>query len=145
MAAASGSFGRPHRPGLPGMEAFAGQVLHAADYRGPTPLAMWADGTTERLDALILATDYRPHLPHLAELDAALDRAGLPHPRGGASPAHPGLAPVGLEWQRILSSNTLRGSAGMPPGRPAVWPPTWPAADPCPLGSMCVNIDICRM
>ncbi|MFD7917533.1 hypothetical protein ACFV30_43885 [Streptomyces sp. NPDC059752] len=69
----------------------------------------WADGTTERLDALILATGYRPHLPYLAGLDGALDPAGHPHHRGGASPAHPGLEFVGLEWQRSLSSNTLRG------------------------------------
>ncbi|MFE5627532.1 flavin-containing monooxygenase [Streptomyces virginiae] len=210
VVAATGSFGSPHRPDLPGLEAFAGQVLHAADYRGPAPFAgrrvvvvgagnsavqiaaelaresrtslatrapvkfarqhlagkdlhfwltrtgldaaplgrllktppappvlddvryraaltvgapdrlpmfsrlaadrvTWADGATERLDALILATGYRPHLPYLAGLDGALDRAGRPHHRGGASPAHPGLAFVGLEWQRSLSSNTLRG------------------------------------
>ncbi|MFJ1567883.1 flavin-containing monooxygenase [Streptomyces erythrochromogenes] len=208
--AASGSFGCPHRPDLPGLEAFGGQVLHAADYRSPAPFAgqrvvvvgagnsavqiaselaresrtslatrapvkfarqhllgkdlhfwltrtgldaaplsralknppappvlddgryraalsagtpdrrpmftrladdrvTWADGTTERLDALILATGYRPHLPYLAGLDGALDPAGHPRHRGGASPAHPGLALVGLEWQRSLSSNTLRG------------------------------------
>lgn len=208
--AASGSFGRPHRPDLPGLETFAGQVLHAADYRSPTPFAgqrvvvvgagnsavqiaaelaresrtslatrtpvkfarqhllgkdlhfwltrtgldtaplghllknppappvlddgryraaltagapdrrpmftrltgdrvTWDDGTTERLDALILATGYRPHLPYLAGLDGILDPAGHPRHRGGASPAHPGLAFVGLEWQRSLSSNTLRG------------------------------------
>ncbi|MER7730030.1 hypothetical protein ABTX80_04015 [Streptomyces erythrochromogenes] len=69
----------------------------------------WADGTTERLDTLILATGYRPHLPYLAGLDGALDPAGHPRHRGGASPAHPGLAFAGLEWQRSLSSNTLRG------------------------------------
>ncbi|MFJ9596919.1 hypothetical protein ACIRS3_29755 [Streptomyces virginiae] len=69
----------------------------------------WADGATERLDALILATGYRPRLPCLAGLDGALDRAGHRYHRGGASPAHPGLAFVGLEWQRSLSSNTLRG------------------------------------
>lgn len=210
VVAASGSFGCPHRPDLPDLETFAGQVLHTAAYRGPArfagqrvvvvgagnsavqiaaelalesrtslatrapvkfarqhllgkdlhfwlthtgldtaPLARllktppappvlddgryraaltasipdrrpmftrltndrvtWADGTTERLDALILATGYRPHLPYLAGLDGALDPAGHPHHRGGASPAHPGLAFVGLEWQRSLSSNTLRG------------------------------------
>lgn len=210
VVAASGSFGRPHRPDLPGLETFAGQVLHAADYRSPaqfagqrvvvigagnsavqiaaelalesrTSLAMrapvrftrqhllgkdlhfwltrtgldtaplgwllktppappvlddgryraaltagapdrrpmftrladdrvtWADGITERLDALILATGYRPHLPYLAGLEGALDPAGHPHHRGGASPAYSSLAFVGLEWQRSLSSNTLRG------------------------------------
>ncbi|MFE6905563.1 flavin-containing monooxygenase [Streptomyces erythrochromogenes] len=210
VVAASGSFGRPHRPGLPGLEAFAGKVLHAADYRGPAPFAgqrvvvvgagnsavqiaaelardsrvslatrapvkfarqhllgrdlhfwltrtgldgaplgrllktppappvlddgryraalaagapdhrpmftrlddhrvTWADATRERLDALILATGYRPHLPYLAGLEGALDPAGHPRHRTGASPAHPGLEFVGLEWQRSLSSNTLRG------------------------------------
>ncbi|MFF3722303.1 hypothetical protein ACFYYM_08015 [Streptomyces erythrochromogenes] len=69
----------------------------------------WADGTTERLDAPILATGYRPHLPYLAGLDGALDPAGRPHHRDGTSPAHPGLEFVGLEWQRSPSSNTLRG------------------------------------
>ncbi|MFD3469320.1 flavin-containing monooxygenase [Streptomyces sp. NPDC058682] len=247
VVAASGSFGRPHRPDLPGLEAFAGQVLHAADYRGPAPFAgqrvvvvgagnsavqiaaelaresrtslatrapvkfarqhplgkdlhfrltrtgldtappgrllktppappvlddgryraalavgapdrrtmftrltdgrgAWADGTAERLDALILATGYRPHLPYLAGLCGALDPAGHPHHRGGAAPAHRGLAFVGLEWQRSPSSNTLRGgrprcrSGGPPPGRPPGPQPT-----PCLLSSMCVNIDVCRM
>ncbi|WP_107048166.1 flavin-containing monooxygenase [Streptomyces sp. NRRL F-2747] len=197
VVAASGSFGRPHRPDLPGLKTFAGQVLHAADYRGPAPFAgqrvvvvgagnsavqiaaelalesrtslatrapvkfarqhllgkdlhfwltrsgldtaplgrllktppappvlddgryraalttdtpdhrpmftrltddrvTWADGTTERLDALILATGYRPHLPYLAGLDGALNPAGHPRHRGGASSAHPGLEFVGL-------------------------------------------------
>ncbi|MEV7169308.1 NAD(P)/FAD-dependent oxidoreductase [Streptomyces sp. NPDC093224] len=210
VIAASGSFGRPHRPDLPGLESFAGKILHAADYRGPAPFAgqrvvvvgagnsavqiaaelaresrtslatrapvkfarqhllgkdlhfwlthtgldaaplgrllrtppaqpvlddgryraaltagtpdrrpmftrlagdkvTWADGTTERLDALILATGYRPHLPYLAGLDGALDPAGDPHHRGGTSPTHAGLEFVGLEWQRSLASNTLRG------------------------------------
>ncbi|WP_046776628.1 flavin-containing monooxygenase [Streptomyces yangpuensis] len=210
VVAASGSFGRPHRPDLPGLETFAGQVLHAADYRSPAPFAgqrvvvvgagnsavqiaaelaresrttlatrapvkfarqhllgkdlhfwltrtgldtaplgrllrtppaqpvlddgryraalaagspdrrpmfqrldgdevTWADGATERLDALILATGYRPDLPYLAGLGGALDTSGRPRHRDGASPAHPGLALVGLEWQRSLSSNSLRG------------------------------------
>lgn len=37
VVAASGTFGRPHRPALPGLEGFTGQVLHAADYRSPAP------------------------------------------------------------------------------------------------------------
>lgn len=39
VVAASGSFGRPHHPELPGLETFGGQVLHAADYRSPTAFA----------------------------------------------------------------------------------------------------------
>lgn len=37
--AATGTFGRPHRPRLSGLEPFAGTVLHAAGYRRPEPLA----------------------------------------------------------------------------------------------------------
>lgn len=71
---------------------------------------VWDDGTRERLDALILATGYRPHLPYLAE-SAALDADGLPLRRGGVSTTIAGLGYVGLEFQRSFSSNTLRGCA----------------------------------
>lgn len=37
VIAASGAFGRPHRPALPGLDSFTGTVLHAADYREPEP------------------------------------------------------------------------------------------------------------
>ncbi|MFK0258588.1 flavin-containing monooxygenase [Streptomyces sp. NPDC090445] len=210
VVAASGSFGNPHRPALPGLESFTGRALHVADYRTPeafagqqvvvvgagnsavqvaaelartsrtvlatrapvkfarqrllgrdlhvwltrtgldaaplgrllrTPPAQpvlddgryraaltaglpehrpvftglagdmvtWTDGTVEKADAVILATGYRPHLPYLARLEGVLDSAGRPRHRDGASLAHPGLAFVGLEWQRSLSSNSLRG------------------------------------
>ena len=36
VIAASGAFGRPYRPDLPGLDSFTGTVLHAADYREPT-------------------------------------------------------------------------------------------------------------
>ncbi|MGI3202947.1 NAD(P)-binding domain-containing protein, partial [Streptomyces sp. GLT-R25] len=39
VIAASGTFGRPRRPALPGLEGFAGTVLHASDYRSPEPFA----------------------------------------------------------------------------------------------------------
>ncbi|MEU2023733.1 NAD(P)-binding domain-containing protein [Streptomyces sp. NPDC016469] len=39
VVAAFGTFGRPFRPALPGLEKFTGQVLHAADYRDPDPFA----------------------------------------------------------------------------------------------------------
>ena len=35
LVCATGGFTRPHRPALPGLEEFAGTVLHAADYRSP--------------------------------------------------------------------------------------------------------------
>ncbi|TDE09932.1 flavin-containing monooxygenase [Jiangella asiatica] len=39
MVAASGSFGRPVTPDLPGQDGFAGELLHVADYRNPAPYA----------------------------------------------------------------------------------------------------------
>ncbi|AXB41608.1 flavin-containing monooxygenase [Amycolatopsis albispora] len=35
VVAATGSFGNPHRPELPGQDGFTGQLLHVADYRNP--------------------------------------------------------------------------------------------------------------
>ncbi|MEU8355384.1 NAD(P)-binding domain-containing protein [Nonomuraea sp. NPDC048882] len=208
VVAASGSFGRPHRPALPGLDAFARPVLHVADYRSPAslpgehvvvvgagnsavqvayepaaerrvtlagrapirfveqrplgrdlhfwfrvtgfdrlPLAradappaapvlddgryrralrerryvrramftrldgdqvVWSDGRRERVDAVLLATGYRPDPPYLAET-GALGADGRPRQRRGLSLTHPGLGYLGLEWQRTPSSNTLRG------------------------------------
>ncbi|MFE2643176.1 flavin-containing monooxygenase [Streptomyces nigra] len=210
VVAASGTFGRPYRPTLPGLDDFSGAVLHAAEYRTPRPFtgrrvvvvgagnsavqiaaelagtsrvtlasrkpvkfarrrilgrdlhfwlrytgldavpfgsvlrepptqpvlddgryrsavregrpdrqpmftsldgaeAAWVDGTREEVDTIILATGYRPDVPYLADLDGALDAGGHPRHRGGAALTVPGLAFVGLEWQRALSSNSLRG------------------------------------
>lgn len=39
VIAASGAFGEPHRPALPGLDTFTGTVLHSADYRFPEPFA----------------------------------------------------------------------------------------------------------
>ena len=208
LIAASGSFAHPHRPALPGLETFAGTVLHAADYRSPAslpgervvvvgagnsaiqiayeladharvtlasrvpirfvpqcplgrdlhfwfrltgldrlPLARaesppaspvlddgryrqalrrgryerramftrldgdhveWADGRRERVDAVLLATGYRPSLDYLANL-GALTEGGRPRQREGMSVTHAGLGHLGLEWQRTPASNTLRG------------------------------------
>lgn len=208
VIAASGQFGAPHRPALPGLEGFTGAVLHAAEYDAPTrfagqrvvvvgagnsaiqiavelaeaaqvtlatrapvswlaqrplgrdahwwlratcfdtaPLArwlerlpasvidsgryraavtagrpdrrpifdrldggdvVWTDGSREALDALILATGYRAHVPYL-DGTGALDPTGAPLHRRGLSTTVPGLGYVGLEFQRSYSSNTLRG------------------------------------
>jgi putative flavoprotein involved in K+ transport len=39
LIAATGAFGRPYRPALPGLDSFTGTVLHAADYREPAAFA----------------------------------------------------------------------------------------------------------
>jgi putative flavoprotein involved in K+ transport len=202
VIAATGGFGNPHRPALPGLHDFPGTALHAAQYRSPTPFhgqrvivvgagnsavqiatelaehahvtlatrtpvkfsaqrplgrdlhfwldrtgldrlpigpwlpngfttpvldtgryraafgehrpdrrpmftaldgskVIWLDEQREHVDAIILATGYRPDLPYLSTLSAAHHR--------GISRHHHGLGFVGLEWQRSLSSATLRG------------------------------------
>ena len=39
IVAATGGFGAPYRPPLPGLDDFTGEVLHAADYRGSSAFA----------------------------------------------------------------------------------------------------------
>jgi putative flavoprotein involved in K+ transport len=70
---------------------------------------VWSDDSREHVDAVILATGYRPSLDYLRAL-GALDSDGMPLHLGGISTTHPGLAYVGLEFQRSFSSNTLRGA-----------------------------------
>lgn len=209
VVAATGAFGNPLLPALPGQESFSGDVVHAADYRGPEPYAgkrivvvgagntavqvgcelaevaevtlasrnpvrflariregrdvhhwltstgfdqlppawlihyaggtlvldgghyrkalesrrparramfaalegeavVWADGTREKADTVLLATGYRPGLGYLEPL-GALDADGMPLHSGGLSLTHPGLVYLGLEFQRSFASNTLRG------------------------------------
>lgn len=69
---------------------------------------IWAHGQHEPIDALVLATGYRPALDYLQDL-GALDQNGAPLHRGGISTTTPGLGYVGLEFQRSFDSNTLRG------------------------------------
>lgn len=68
----------------------------------------WADGSREPVDAIILATGYRPDVDYLSTL-GALDDSGQPRQVGGISTTHPGLVYLGLEGQRSFASNTLRG------------------------------------
>jgi putative flavoprotein involved in K+ transport len=68
---------------------------------------VWSDGTREVVDTIVLATGYRPHLDYLGPLGALTD--GLPQHTRGISTTHPGLAYVGIEFQRSYASNTLRG------------------------------------
>ncbi|MGK5671705.1 flavin-containing monooxygenase [Micromonospora sp. URMC 106] len=208
VVAASGSFGNPYLPALPGRPDYAGEVRHVADYRRPDPYAgkrvvvvgagnsaiqvahelapratvtlatrapvrflpqrirgrdlhywldvtgadrmprwlltrliqhaavldtgvyrdalasglltrremftaftpdgvTWSDGATEPVDAVIFATGYRPDVGYLAPVGAL--RRGVPAHAGGLSTTHPGLAYLGIEFQRSFSSNTLRG------------------------------------
>jgi len=68
----------------------------------------WSDGQREPVDAIILATGYRPSLGYLREL-GALDTDEAPIHVGGFSSTRVGLVYVGLEFQRSFASNTLRG------------------------------------
>ncbi len=69
---------------------------------------VWSAGDREHVDAIILATGYRPSLDYLRDL-GALDVDGAPLHAGGISTTHLGLVYVGLEFQRSFASNTLRG------------------------------------
>lgn len=209
VIAATGGFGNPHRPGLPGLASFTGRLLHAGEYRNPEPFegqrvvivgagnsavqigaelaehadvtlatrrpvkltrqrplgrdlhwwlkvtgldtapvgrhlrtpptqlviddgryrsalaagapdrrplftgisgdhVTWADGTSERVDAIVLATGYRPDLGYLGPL-GVMSGDGHPRHREGVATNVPGLGFVGLEWQRSLSSASVRG------------------------------------
>ena len=56
---------------------------------------IWADGSSEHVDVVLLATGYRPSLAYLHDL-RALDAAGRPLHSGGISTTHPGLVYLGL-------------------------------------------------
>ena len=94
----------------------------------------WPNDAGEKVDTVLFATGYRPHLGYLEPLGALAN--GLPRHAGGISVTHPGLVYVGLEFQRSFSSNTLRGvhrdagyvvpALGCPRDRsrsPGQWPP----------------------
>jgi putative flavoprotein involved in K+ transport len=69
---------------------------------------IWSDGRHEKVDVVIFATGYRPHLAYLAEL-GLLDETGRVRQRRGASTTVPGLYSVCLPRQRNAASATLRG------------------------------------
>jgi putative flavoprotein involved in K+ transport len=69
---------------------------------------VWSDGQREPVDAVILATGYRPSLDYLRAL-GAVDEDGAPIQIAGISAIHLGLVYLGLEYQRSYASNTLRG------------------------------------
>ena len=70
--------------------------------------AVWTDGGREPVDAVLMATGYRPEVGYLRGT-AALGLDGTPLQRHGVSTTVPGLGYVGLEFQRSFASNTVRG------------------------------------
>ena len=68
----------------------------------------WADSGEQRVDTVLFATGYRPHLPELAELGVLDAGGGMLH-RRGVSRTVPGLYAVGQSGQRNFASATLRG------------------------------------
>ncbi|MEH0821487.1 MULTISPECIES: flavin-containing monooxygenase [unclassified Micromonospora] len=86
----------------------SGELPRRAMFTAFTPDGVvWGDGTSEPVDAVIFATGYRPDLAYLTPLDTLCH--GIPRQAGGISTTHPGLAYLGLEFQRSFASNTLRG------------------------------------
>jgi putative flavoprotein involved in K+ transport len=70
---------------------------------------VWADGTAEPVDAVILATGYRPDVDYLAGL-GALNADGWPIHCRGRSLTVPRLGYLGLPGQTGPASATVRGS-----------------------------------
>jgi len=69
---------------------------------------VWDDGTEEAVDAVVLATGYRPNLDYLRPL-GVLREDGRPYQRAGIARSVPGLYFVGLPFQTSFASATLRG------------------------------------
>jgi putative flavoprotein involved in K+ transport len=68
----------------------------------------WDDGEEEAVDAVVLATGYRPNLDYLRPL-GVLREDGRPYQRAGIARSVPGLYFVGLPFQTSFASATLRG------------------------------------
>jgi putative flavoprotein involved in K+ transport len=69
---------------------------------------VWEDGEEEAVDAVLLATGYRPNLDYLRPLGVLRDD-GRPDQRAGIARSVPGLYFVGLPFQTSFASATLRG------------------------------------
>ena len=69
---------------------------------------VWADGSEEGIDAVILATGYRPHVGYV-RLPGIVDAKGRLLQRDGKAQATPGLYYVGQPGLRSFSSGVLRG------------------------------------
>ena len=69
---------------------------------------VWEDGEEEAVDAVVLATGYRPNLDYLRPL-GVLRKDGRPDQRAGIARTILGLYFVGLPFQTSFASATLRG------------------------------------
>jgi putative flavoprotein involved in K+ transport len=69
---------------------------------------VWEDGEEEAVDAVLLATGYRPNMDYLRPL-GVLREDGRPDQRAGIARSVPGLYFVGLPFQTSFASATLRG------------------------------------
>jgi putative flavoprotein involved in K+ transport len=69
----------------------------------------WPDGTREKVDTVLFATGYRPHLDYLSPL-GALDRHGLPRHAGGdlGHPPRPDLPRPGVPAVVLLQHPARR-------------------------------------
>ena len=82
---------------------------------------VWSDDERERVDAIILATGYRPSLDYLREL-GALDADGGPLHVDGISTTHLGLVTWALSTSDRSPPTPFAGSAPtLPPGSPRWW------------------------
>ncbi|MGW5387129.1 flavin-containing monooxygenase [Nocardia sp. NPDC003963] len=68
----------------------------------------WPGGYRAQADTVLLATGYRPALRYLRGL-VTMDDNGFPAHHGGLSTDCPGLAFLGLEYQRTILSGTVHG------------------------------------
>ncbi len=106
----------------------------------------WADGTTEEVDTIVLATGYRPDLGYL-NLSGALD--GRPATES-ESCSRTRTRPKPIWTGSAVCRRTPCAAWGAtPPSSSAVSPPACTAPDsrpgPRPTGSTYVNIDACRI
>ena len=86
----------------------AGRPAHRDMFSAFTPDGVrWADGSSEPVDAVVLATGYRPNFDYLPPAAFQADRWPAQH--RGVSTTLPGLGFVGLPGQTGVASAMLRG------------------------------------
>ncbi|MFF2479785.1 flavin-containing monooxygenase [Paenibacillus sp. NPDC058071] len=70
---------------------------------------IWDDNSHEEVDAVILATGYKPNFDYLNNL-SVLDKSGNPLQENGINQSSENIYFIGLPWQTSFSSATIRGS-----------------------------------